>query len=294
MWINNFLLLLWLLYKFIEKTLKFQFGEDFGESGCVGLLNLQRVEIEFYRNVGAYGSQELRHAYVVDSRLDLFAQLAFNLGSRGEHVVDAAEFAYELGGGLRTHAGASREVVGRIAHQRQEVDDLSRGVEFVLGAHLVGAHSFVSAAVTWPEYEHVVAHQLAIVLVGREHIGRDAGSSSLGCERTDDIVSLETVHLQHRDVHSLNDALYDRHRSAYVFGCLLALCLVRRECLVAKRLAMVERHTDMCGLLFGENLVESIDKSHHGRGVHALGIDARIFDERIICTVDERVSVEKK
>ena len=285
---------MWLLYKFVEKTLKFQFGEDFGESGCVRLLNLQCVEVKVDRNVGAYGSQELRHAYVVYSRLNLFAKLTFNLGCRSEHVVDAAEFAYELGGGLRTHAGASREVVGRVAHQRKEVDHLGRGVEFVLGAHLVGAHSFVSATVTGSEYEHVVADKLAIVLVGCEHIGRYAGGTSLGCERTDDIVCLKSVHLEHRNVHRLNDSLYDRHRSADVFGSLLTLCLVRRKRFVAERLAMVERHTDMRGLLFGENLVESIDKSHHGRCVHALGIDAWIFDERIICTVDERVSVEKK
>ena len=147
---------------------------------------------------------------------------------------------------------------------------------------------------TWSEYEYVVAHQLSVVLVWCEHIGLDAGGTSLSCERTDDIVCLETVHLQHRNVHRLNDALYDRHRSTDVFGSLLTLCLVRRKRFVAKGLAMIERHTDMRGLLFGENLVESIDKSHHGRGVHALGIDARIFDERIICTVDERVSVEKK
>ena len=69
-----------LLYKFIEKTLKFQFGEDFGESGCVRLFNLQRVEVEIDGNVGADGCEELRHTNVVDSRLNLFAQLAFDFG----------------------------------------------------------------------------------------------------------------------------------------------------------------------------------------------------------------------
>ena len=294
MWINNFLLLFWLLYKFVKKTLKLQFGEYFGESCCVRLLNLQCVEVKVDRNVGAYGCEELRHAYVFDSRLNLFAQLAFNLGCRSEHVVDAAEFAYEFCSGLRTHARTSGEVVGRIAHECQEVNHLSRGVEFVLGANLVRSHRFVSATVTWSEYEHVVAHQLAIVLVWCEHIGLYAGCTRLGCECADDVVGLKTVHLEHRNVHRLNDSLYDRHRSADVFGSLLTLCLVRRKRFVAKGLAMIERHTDMRGLLFGENLVESIDKSHHSRGVHALGIDARIFDERIICTVDERVSVEKK
>ena len=117
---------------------------------------------------------------------------------------------------------------------------------------------------TGSEYEHVVAHQLAVVLVGCEHIGLDAGSTCLGSERADDIVGLETVYLKHRNVHRLNDSLYDRHRSTDVFGSLLTLCLVRRKRFVAEGLAMIERHTDMCGLLFGENLVEGIDKSHHG------------------------------
>ena len=69
-----------LLYKFVKKTLKLQFGEYFRESGCVGLLYLQRVEIEFDRNVGADGCKELRHTNVVDSRLYLFTQLAFDFG----------------------------------------------------------------------------------------------------------------------------------------------------------------------------------------------------------------------
>ena len=117
---------------------------------------------------------------------------------------------------------------------------------------------------TGSEYEHVVADKLAIVLVGCEHIGLDACSSSLSSECADNVVGLETVYLKHRNVHRLDNTLDDRHRGTYVLGSLLALRLVCRKRLVAECLAMIERHTDMCGLLFGENLVEGIDKSHHG------------------------------
>ena len=39
--------------------------------------------------------------------------------------------------------------------------------------------------------------------------------------------------------------------------------LVRRECLVAECLAVVERHTDVRGLLLGEYLVERVHEAHN-------------------------------
>ena len=147
---------------------------------------------------------------------------------------------------------------------------------------------------TRTEDEDVVAYQLTVVLVRCEHISLDAGGSSLGGKRADYVVRLEAVCLQHGNVHGSNDILDDGYGGADVLRRLLALRLIGRESLVAERLAMVERHADMRGMLLGENLVESVHEAHDGRGVHTLGVDSRVLYERIISAIDERVSVEKE
>ena len=101
-----------LLYKLVQKALELEFGEDFGESCRVGFLKLQSVEVEVDGNIGADGGEKLRHAYIVDSALNLLAQLAFYLCRVFEDGVDAAELGDELGGCLRTYARTTREVVG--------------------------------------------------------------------------------------------------------------------------------------------------------------------------------------
>ena len=251
------------LYEFVQQTLKLQFGEDFGEACRVRLLKFQRVEVEVDRNVGSDGGKELRHAYIVNGSLHLLAQLALYLCRVLKYGVDASKLGDELGGSLRSHAGASGEVVGGVAHQCQEVYHLSRGVELVLLAHLLRSHRLVASAVTWAEDEDIVAHQLTVVFVGREHIGLHTGFASLRGKRADYVVRLEAVRLEHGDVHRRDDVLDDRYGGAYVLRCGFALRLVRRECLVAECLAVVERHTDVRGLLLGEYLVERVHEAHN-------------------------------
>ena len=54
----------------------------------------------------------------------------------------------------------------------------------------------------------------------------------------------------------------------------------------------VEGDADMGGLLFLQHFLEGVDKAQDGRCVEAFGVDARVLDERIIRTVDERVGIQ--
>ena len=95
-------------------------------------------------------------------------------------------------------------------------------------------------------------------------------------------------------MHGAKYVFYHRHGGTYVLWRGFALRLILWERLVAEGLAVVERHADEGGALLLQYLVEGVDKSHDGRGVHAFGVDARVLDERVVGTVDERVGVEKK
>lgn len=82
---------------------------------------------------------------------------------------------------------------------------------------------------TRTEDEDIVADQLTVVLVRCEHVGLDAGGSSLGGERADYVVRLEAVCLQHGNVHGSNDILDDGYGGADVLRRLLALRLIGRK-----------------------------------------------------------------
>ena len=137
-------------------------------------------------------------------------------------------------------------------------------MELVLLADFLRTHRLVASAVARSEDEHVVAHQLTVVLVGREHVCLHTGFACFRGECADNVVSLEAVYLQHGDVHRRDDVLNNRYRGAYVLGRGFALRLVRRERLVAEGLAVVECHADVRGLLFGEYLVERVHEAHDG------------------------------
>ena len=209
-----------------------------------------------------------------------------------EHVLHVAELIYEFRCCFLTHARTSREVVGRVAHESQKVDDLEWGADGIFLANLRRSHFLVAASVARTEDEHVVVYELAVVFVGREHVGLHTLGARFGGECAYDVVGLEAVGLHGRYVHGGYDVLYYRNRSPYVFRCLLALGLVLRESLVAECLAVVEGHGHVGGLFLGEYLVERIYEAHDGRRIESFGVDARVSDKRVIGAVYQRVGID--
>ena len=56
----------------------------------------------------------------------------------------------------------------------------------------------------------------------------------------------------------------------------------------------VEGYTDVCGLLRTQHFFQRIDEAVYGRSILSFGVDARIFDECVVGTIDERIGVEQK
>ena len=72
----------------------------------------------------------------------------------------------------------------------------------------------------------------------------------------------------------------------------VTLGFVGRESLAAERRAMrVEGHANVCRLLLLEHLVQRVTEANNGTGILTFGVDSRVLDERIIRTINERVSV---
>ena len=137
--------------------------------------------------------------------------------------------------------------------------------------------------------------ELHQILVACHYDSLDGVLDSKAGERCDDIIRLVMRHFQEWNVISPDNLFDDGDRLADDFGRLFALCLVLLVGLVAEGgPGGVEGHADVRGVFFLEHLFERVDKAHDGRCVEALGVDARVLDERVVSPVNQRIGVEQK
>ena len=153
-------------------------------------------------------------------------------------AVEGAALADQLGGRLLADPGHARDVVGRVALERLEVD------------HLVGPQPVALADPGRVVDDRVLdaharRHQPRLVGDELEHVevaGHDrrvqAAPLRLHGQRADDVVGLEAGQLEDRDAQRLDDLADLRELVAQVVGHPLAGRLVLRVLLVAERRAL--------------------------------------------------------
>ena len=185
-----------------------------------------------------------------------------------QQVLDGAVLLDKFFGGLGTHAGAAGDVVGAVSHQSQDVDELGGGLDAVFGVHLLDAQNFFLERVIDLD---VGGHQLAEVLVARNHIGEEPLLLGLVREGADDIVGLITLDLKDGDAVGLQDAFDVGNGDEDALGRLVAVGLIGLVALVTESLAArrVKAHGDVRRLLALEQFLQGVDKAEHRRGVDA-------------------------
>ena len=137
------------------------------------------------------------------------SQFPFDLIRMLEHIVDGTELIDQFSGCFLSDTGTAREIVCRVAHQCEEVDYLSGSGYAVFRFHLLFTERLVAAAMPGAVHMDIGPDQLAVVFVGSEHKSIDSIGTEPGGYRADDIVCLETVCLQDRDVHGFENLLDD-------------------------------------------------------------------------------------
>ena len=228
---------------------------------------------------------------------DKVAQLlVLNLVGALHHLLDAAELVDELLGGLLPHPRDAGDIVGGVAPETEEVDDLTgiADAEFLL--HLGDAHDSVGASHA-AEAVHLdmLGDELGEVLVGRHHDNLvEARELGLVTEGADNVVGLVALAGEDGDAEVADDALHPRQAHLYLFRHRLAVGLVLGVHLVAERRRLqVESHADMCGALAAQQVVERGGEAQHARGVEPLGVDAGNLIQRIVGAVHRRHAVNK-
>ena len=157
----------------------------------------QRVEAAVADHVAEVGPQRL-------------ALLAGDLVGVGDHVVEAVVLVDPLGGVARPDAGDAGQVVGGLPHQRGELG-VARRRHAVLGLDGLGRHpGQVGDPAHGVEHGGPLAHELERVAVTGQDQHVHVVGDRAGDQGRDDVVGLEAVLLEVRDVEGVEHLLDQR------------------------------------------------------------------------------------
>ena len=236
----------------------------------IGLLLVEGLGLGRRRHVVPERDQLARDARQLGILLQRLAPLGLlDLAGAVQQRLEVAVLVDELGRGLHADAGHARHVVGRIAGQRLDVDDLV-GRDAELLHHRLGPELGLLDRVHQLDARPDELHQ---VLVGGHDGAGGAGLDGEAGVGRDQVVGLVALELAHRDVEGAGGFADQRELRDQVLGRRRAVGLVLVVDLVAEgHLAGIEDHGDVVDL----GLVQKVGDQHAAEAVdgvdrHAVG-----------------------
>ena len=202
----------------------------------------------------------------------------------------------ELDGCFFSHTRHAGDVVRRIAHQPQQIDDLLGVFQAVALTHFFRTpHTCGIASPAGPEHPNLVRHKLGEVLVRRHH--KDVKPFLLGAlgEASNQVVRFESRGLQHRNPHAFQDFDNPGHTELDVLRSLVPVGLVVFELFVSQGgPRRIKHHRQVRGLLRADDLEQGVGETKHRRRVHAFGVDSGVLDECIVGAENQRIGIHQK
>ena len=241
------------------------------------------------RTVGVDRREFVREIGKVLVLFQLFAQLALDLVQVGVHPVQSAVAVQQALRRLFADSGHAGDVVGRVAHQRFEVDDLRRREPVILFELCLVHQRDLGDALDREHDLCAAVDQLPAVAVACDD---EYVAVKLARERADQIVRLVAVHFAHRNAHQRKHVLDRLQLCGEVFRHGLARRLVALVHLLAEggRLA-VERGDDLVRLKLRDQLGKHRKVAVDRPGGTALAVGERAH--RVIRAVEQRVGIEQ-
>ena len=280
----------------VHKSLEIQFGEDPAQLVDMRVANREVLLAEGDRHVEADGRQALGQPQVVGPPGDLLALLPGNFADILQNVFHRSPLPDQFAGDLLADARDAGNIVRGIAPQRKDVAHQLRVVDAVLLADglavddldaALGAPLFVDAA--------VVAHQLAVILVGRHHIDVVTGFDTLLRKGSDHVVGFVTRHFENRNAHRVEHPFHVGYRKQDVLGGFGTVGLVFRKDVAAEAAALgIERHAQQIGPFALLNVAQELHEAEHHGGVHPLAVTHRTAQKGIVILENQRIGVDQK
>ena len=280
----------------VHKSLEIQFGEDPAQLVDMRVANREVLLAVGDRHVEADGRQALGQPQVVGPPGDLLALLSGNFADILQNVFHRSPLPDQFAGDLLADARDAGNIVRGIAPQRKDVAHQLRVVDAVLLADglavddldaALGAPLFVDAA--------VVAHQLAVILVGRHHIDVVTGFDTLLRKGSDHVVGLVTRHFENRNAHRVEHPFHVGYRKQDVLGGFGTVGLVFRKDVAAEAAALgIERHAQQIGPFAFLDVAQELHEAEHHGGVHPLAVTHRTAQKGIVILENQRIGVDQK
>ena len=141
----------------------------------------------------------------------------------------------------------------------------------------------------------MIRDQLPVIFVGCEHKNLKTGPFGFFGQCTYHIVGLIARHLQHGDIVSPHNVFDDGHRFSDILGRGFTLSFVTLVFIMTEGFSgRIESYGNMRRFFLPQYIFERIDKSKNSRSIQPLGIDTRISDKGVVCTVNNSVGIEQK
>ena len=225
---------------------------------------------------------------------DVATHLAADFVGIGEDILGLTPRSDQLASSLLADAGNARDIVRRVAPQGKNIAYQYRILDTILLANVGCADNLHAVTLLLVEVA-VFAHQLTVVLVGRNHKDFVAGLCTLECECSDYVVSLVVLDLKNGYTHSLEQALDIGHRLDDILGCGGAVGLVLGEDILAERSSLrVECHSEQVGLLALLDVAQELRKAEDYRGVHTRSVAHRATEKGVVVFEDQCVSIDQE
>ena len=265
-----------LALQFVDPALELQQGVQLQQLFAVRFAQVQVIQADVQFHVALDSGQlvgEKRHLLVLQQ---LRRQGLGAADRQGRNLVEVLVELFQATvdpyqqphGGLFAHPFHARDVVGGIAHQRQQVDDLPGGdTEFPFYALDVEHGSGHGV-----DQRNVLVDQLRHVLVAGGHHHRTGRRRTAAGQGTDHVVSLDPLHAQQREAQGAHGGVQRLDLHAHVVGHARAIGLVVGEQLVAERAALgVEHHGERTLRVLLAQAAEHVQHPLHRAGRQALG-----------------------
>ena len=275
-----------------DEAAELEIAEEIEDRGAVVPAPARPVDLEPHREV----SDDRRHLAALEDllpvRLEPFPQLRREARGVRVHALEVAVLRDELRRGLLADAGHARDVVGRIAFERLEVDHLRRPQAVALVDLRLVVHDGVLEAQARGEELDVRRDELERIEIARDDDDLEACCLALTRERADDVIGLVAGEGVHRHAEPFEQLLHALELRTQLVGHRLARRLVRDVLLVSEGLS---RQIEGCGNVLRLDLLDRLqeDRGEAERRVREFPLGRRERRDREEAPVDEGVGVDE-
>jgi hypothetical protein len=256
--------------EFPLESAELQLPEQSARHLRIGGMQPERLRIEFDRHVEPQGGQpEAETGAIGVLQQALPVTFALDLGCPAQHTLEGSEAADQLLRPLLSDSRNAWNVVGAVTPQRQNVRHLPRFRPEPL-FHTVAVEQALRHRV---EDANPLADQLQEILVACHDDHLEAGAARLVSQRPDQIVGLESLHLDDGSVQHRADSLHPGDLGDQLLRRFRPVGLVLLIHFVAEgRPGEVERDRQIGGLERLDQLTQHAGEAEHGIGGEAVAV----------------------